>query len=495
MTRNAKQTRNLWTLLGATGGLSALIVVVVVIPRWSKHTGQAEDRSPEIIELSESWTPPLEVDVKSESKREIIPSHRELTPVEVIDNPDCRMRIGSGSASGLAVVVVPSENGAEFSVLDETGALYTGTMPFVPNHYKLGKRSDGSVVAGFGDLRLNSHVFREEDSPEPLRIYLGDQILYEHNKIWEFGIADDGTSYWVIEPLDGRNSRLVIRNLDEGTESHHDLGDKFAPDGYYVPFGASYTENNDELHLWPSDIDYPERGEGVHYFFPTKSGNKERRIRIRETGPFDKTILVSSREGFFFSTRDGDVPTYEVSKRRFDWTTGEVVTVWTREGPSGVATSDMQPTRDGAWLLFETYPAPLHVRARPIRDNDWTLYVLDASTGEEAFVFPKVDKKAQLMRLANVLAHGATEEDMGSFGQAFIADGQLVIRRRFQTDGQPDHSRGAYDVFNMNTIEPYGQPDFRVPANRWSGNPCASESFPGRLRAREDGRLAYAVAQ
>ena len=491
MISHANQGRKRWTLVVAIGGLSALIVAVLLLRRGGEPPGKSADASPESTELSEVWTRPLEVEVGPVSKRETFLTDRELMPAEVIDNPDCRMRMGSGAASGLAVVVVPSANGAPFSVLDETGAVNTGALPFLPNHYKLGKRAEGSIVAGFGDLRLNQKGNRGKETPEPVRIYLDGQIIYEHDKIWQFGIANDGSSYWVVEPLGGRRSRSVIRNLDKGTERHHDLGDIYASDGYDVPYRAFYTPDNNELHLRPGNVNYPE-GAGTHYFFATGGGGKSRKVHIKEMGPFDKAYLVSSEEGYFFSTGDEADPGYQVEKRRFDWTTGETETVWSQTGPSGVTTGGtVQITRDGAWLLFETAPASPPVRARPMRDSDWTLYVLNASTGEPAFVFPRVDKKAQLTRLANVLEPGATVEDVGSFAQTFINNDQLLVRRVFRTPGNIDESRGAYDVFNMNTITLYGQPDFRVPTNRWLKNLCASESFPGKLQAQEDGKLAY----
>ena len=77
---------------------------------------------------------------------------------------------------------------------------------------------------GLGDLRLNSGTFRPPESPAPVRIYMGEQVVYESEKVYNFRIARDGTSFAVHEPLAGDASRLVVHNLDLRTERHFDLG-------------------------------------------------------------------------------------------------------------------------------------------------------------------------------------------------------------------------------------------------------------------------------
>ncbi len=72
----------------------------------------------------------------------------------------------------MAVVTAPTEDGAEFAVVDSGGTLFSDVLPFVPNHRRIGRSADGSVLVGFADLRLNSRVFRAADTPEPLLIYI-----------------------------------------------------------------------------------------------------------------------------------------------------------------------------------------------------------------------------------------------------------------------------------------------------------------------------------
>ena len=478
----------------------AACLIVFVVAGWLIRRGEGPSVVP--VEPVDSSLPGVEATDAATQVREIktvqmgpkvLLTERELTPSEVLDSPDCTMRIGTGPASNLAIVVVPSSNGARFSVLDGTGALYVDTLPFVPNHYKLGKRADGLVVAGFGDLRLNQKGNRGRESAEPVRIYMGGQIIYEHEKIWWFGIANDGSSFSVIEPLGGKTSRLVVSNLDDGTESHHDLGDIYGSEGYELPYGTSYSLNNDELHLTPAS-GMLSHGIGLHYFYPVDSGGDIRRVRVDKRGVDDSAYLISSKEGYFVYGEDGGAegPYYRILRRRLGWSTGKTEDVWSwhvraKTHPGGIALSD-----DGAWLKVST--SPLGLPGAWDR-KAFRTYVLNTSTGEVVFEFPQVDKEAQFRRLTSVMASGAMVEDVGEFGGASIYGGKLMMFRTFPDATQPDGYRGVFDVFDMSTLAIDSQPDFRVAVNSSRSNPCPSRSFPRSLNVQEDGRLAYAVVR
>ena len=127
-----------------------------------------------------------------------------FTPEELIDNPNCDFTVGLGDAAGTAVYVLSDGPGARFAVLDGEGTVFGDELPFDPNHYRLGRRADGSVVVALADLRLNSKEFRPDDSPEPIRVYRDGQVIFEHDKVWQFGVAPDGSSFYVVEPLAGQ---------------------------------------------------------------------------------------------------------------------------------------------------------------------------------------------------------------------------------------------------------------------------------------------------
>jgi len=66
-------------------------------------------------------------------------------------------------------------------------------------------------------------------------------------------LAPDGSGYWVVEPLSNVTSRMIIRNFDQGTEVHHDLGMRNASFGFDVP-GVYYTLRGDEVWLYPIGV-------------------------------------------------------------------------------------------------------------------------------------------------------------------------------------------------------------------------------------------------
>lgn len=194
----------------------------------------------------------------------------ELAVEDVIDNPECRMIAGSGSAEGAALVVVPDSTGVRFGVLDADGTVFARSLNFMPNHLRLGRRSDGTLVAGLADLRLNSREFREPDAPEPVHIYVNDQLVYETAKAWNFGVARDGSSFFVLEPMAGEASRLLLRNLDLGEEEHFDLGSIFAPASAYDPgVIVRYTNLQDEV-MFHRGGDF---GRGLYHFYSVDGGN------------------------------------------------------------------------------------------------------------------------------------------------------------------------------------------------------------------------------
>lgn len=73
------------------------------------------------------------------------------------------------------------------------------------------------MLAGFGGFEVGPVV-------EGVVVYQDRQIIFENREATRFGVADDGSSFCVMEPMAGNVTRLVIRNLDLGVEVHHDLG-------------------------------------------------------------------------------------------------------------------------------------------------------------------------------------------------------------------------------------------------------------------------------
>ena len=292
------------------------------------------------------------------------------------------------------------------------------------------------------------------------------------------GIAPDGLSFYVAEPLGGRMSRLVMHNLGEGTERHHDLGEMYASYGHERPYSAFYTLDGQEIHMRPSE----ESGVGLHYFFSVSGDQEARRVRISQTGHLNRVLLVSSEESYYSYSSDRDAPYHRVMKQRLDWSTRATEIVWERSVPYRLQVEGFQVDNDNAWLLFETVPHN-YLQIDSFLESDWTYIVLDARTGEQPFVFPVASEEAQFHRLAGVLpAAGASASEIGNIRDAAFIDDQLVIYRV---------NPKLLDVFDMSTISLESPPSFRIPVNFSYDNRCASQTFPYSLQERK-GRLVYA---
>lgn len=477
--------------------LASLCLVVVIVSVWliQREGGESDelvewqDQEPTDKESVDSTPEFVEQRATSMDKPNVLPANNLLSPLEVIDNPNCVMRMGTGQASDLALVVVPDPNGARFSVVSQTGALYGGKLPFFPNHYKLGKRANGSIVVGFGELLLNQKGNNGPEAREPVRVYVDGQLVYEQEKLSWFDVASDGSSYAAIEPLGGGMSQLLIHNLNEGTQSQHYLGNVYHSDSYELPYLATYSIGFGEVHLVPIN-GASELGIGTHYFYPVQSAAKPRRVRAIAESSYDFAHLTSSWEGFFFYSEasDNGAGPFRVIKRELDWATGKFVDAWSLHIQAGIGQGGVSFSNNGRWIKIRTSPLGL---PSMWNRNAFRTYVFDTLTGERVFEFPLLSGQEQFMRLASVMSAGSTLDDMGRFGGLEIRGDQLMMFRTFDDPDHPGGFRGIYDVFDMNTIQADSQPDFRVAVNRTPSNRCASRSYPRALQA-QDGSLVFA---
>lgn len=383
-------------------------------------------------------------------------------------------------AGDVALVVVPAEEGqspgARFAVVDERGTLFGGALPFRPNHVRLGRRADGGVVTAFADLRLNSKVSKPRDAREPLRVYLDSGLVYQSEKAWDFDIADDGSSFFAVEPLAGEVSRLVIHNLDLGTETHHDLGAAWNPfteaEG---PYGASYSRDGREVTFWP-----PQERDGVlgdYWFYPV-DGGPPRVVRALSDRKGMPRRPNTAANGY------GD----EEGPQRAE--------VWRRIVPMGIVSLAQAP--NGPWLA--------------LGDGGTRVLTINTSTGDFALVFPTLEDarlhvpehlwrgkvagtggmnflqwawaSAALERLRGVLGPEATVEDVGILGGFWFEDGNRLVLSR-SIGSHPD-MRTVHDVFDMDTVEVDGGPAFRLEKDHM---PCGLGGLRG-LDVR-GGRLVY----
>jgi len=428
-------------------------------------------------------------------------SEPELMPEEVIDQPgpECGLHAGDGAASGTAVVVMPPRaggygSGARFSTVGSAGVLYSGTLPFFPFQVHLGKTDSGDVITGFGGIPMvmpKTTGLPLLGNGQPLQIYRDGQLIYEKEDIWLFDVANDGSSFFFIEPLGSDwSARLVVVNPTQGTEAHYDLGTIFAQPQRKLPYVAAYTASNEEVHLEPVS-DGSSWGLGMHYFFSAKGKWPGRSIHAPGSGRDDYFHLVSSEEGYLFSEGADGSESLHIRKIRLDWSDLRLVAEWHAQGAVGTRARTVRTSADGHKLLFRT--ATASTAERPALEDDWVLYVLDAATGEPEFVLPTLNAAEQISRLSSILPTQATEEDVGRFNGAFFGDNdQLIVRRLPASDNLINRARRFYDVYDLNSVSLYGQPKFRIEGNQHSFNQCASQGFPGSLYATAEGELAYA---
>ena len=492
-----------WRLLA--GGLAALATVVAVCLWLFAEFRPPPRTSPDTAAKAPSSAPPRSglpsaeaaVEIAAPDMHDAAP-HAALAPYEVLGNIECTLVGGLGAAGETAIVTLPTAAGARFSVLDGEGAALWDDLPFKPHNYALGRGSDGALVVGLGDLRLGSETFRPMDSPEPLRIYAGGHVVYETAKAWDFAVARDGSSFAVHEPQGSGASRLVVHDLELGTERHFDLGTRMTRlNAYSVDYALGYALDGREVVFTPAHADA--LGKGDHSFYPVGEG----RTRLVTVENSLSATLVSSSEGYFVDWPKG-LPAdergrvWEVSKRRFDAASGTVEDVWRRRLRLDRFDGQMFVSDDGRWLGLDS----------------WHVHVLDTDAGEIVFKYPQMAPPSeQLERLASVVGENASAADLGDivsigfrgdsmrflrwFGQAggcANPPGEGFDRKRYRQCVRDRRERGLYravvDVYDLNNLALDAQPVRRMQNYVHEGNCVASET-PGHGLQSVDGELAY----
>lgn len=421
-----------------------------------------------------------------------------LVPESTILNVNCKMLAGSGPASDVAVILLTEGDESVFAVLDESGQLISDSLDFHPHHFRIGRRPDGSLLVGFGDLRLNSGVFRSPDTDEPVRIYHDEHIVYESNKVMDFDIASDGSSFFALEPSPGGASRLVVRQIESDFQKEIELGTKFSSSNDYEPGGHTpfYSLDNSEILFIPTHMDA--MGVGEYWIYPVGDGRSSK-VTVQDSWA---AVLTSSENGYFVDRPDelnaGEAgKVWQVTRRKIDAAGGTVEEVWTRRIHIEHHYGELTLSSSGRWLGM----------------SGWDYKVFDTETGETIFTYPLAGNPGEkLSRLAPVLPDGATVADMGRHGQVrFIGDSLVVFRIYGDTSScnpKPgdenyvvkrkecirdlrllDEYRTYFDVYDMNTIELESSPTYTTEVFEESTCMPALNSWSGLIDI--DGQLAY----
>ena len=403
------------------------------------------------------------------------PPTAEPTWADVMGNPECIMKPGAGSGSDVAVILVPGEDGSRFAVIDGSGLVFGDTLPFWSTHYpSFARRPDGSILAGFGGAAMWGSAV------EGAAIYQDGQLVYESAEATRFGVAKDGSSFFVVEPMAGGVSRLAIRNLDLGIEVHHEL------DAVNAMPEARFTVGGNEVVVGPQGTIWGAIGQ--FSFFPTDGGEpRQLRLVVRSPG---HQVFASSNEGYF-TTYDQLGVTSTTRQFRYDQGKVSADDLWARNlRISGI--SD-----DGAWLVAED---GAHV------------HVLNASTGETVFKRPRTEDDdlvdlhdGRLVVRSPVASPDALErcrarrEHVASRAVVDETDGTSQERHLVDVTEEKAcladlRERGLYrevqDVYDLRTLADGAGPDhYRV---EYGEDPhCGSGDDPfGTLEVRND-QLVY----
>lgn len=464
-----------FALLAKLGGFLALAVAVVFLLFFWLGKDSAEQNVPAPVSpqsTQRKGSPPessIGKPIRVGQARRTRPTIQgAFTPQEVIGNRDCLFQAGRGNAAGLGLVALLNESGARFEVLDGEGRVLGGTLPFVPNHYRIARHADGSVLTAFGDLRLNSLAFRPEETSEPVRIFRDGGMIFETDKAWDFGLSPDGSAFYVVEPTSGHASRLLIRNLDQGTEYQHDLGYEYTAVHNELPYGLRFTANGSEVMMVPSIMS----GGKSHIFFPADGGNR-RQITLEGRGA---VVFESMHHGYYAFPQSKNEP-WLIQKKELRWDAPDhapaTKDIWSREISLEHFYGDISLSNDTAWLILDS----------------WVIYILDAKTGATTFAWPHARPydEEQLARLSTVLTPEATIADIGGVGQVDIVDDQLRLYRRiYRSPTRPSY---FFDVFDMTSIALDSKPKFRVAVSR--SNSCQAGDFSLRGLQIVDGTLTY----
>ena len=325
------------------------------------------------------------------------------TPDAVLADPQCRMVVGQRTASDTALVYLPLGEGAWFAVVNSFGVVFDGTLPFVPERPVVGKRPDGTILAGFS---LEGEV----------QIVHDGSVIYEFDDVLSFDVADDGSSFFVVEPLAGDASRLVIHNLELREEHHFDLGTTPRPD-HGLEFDLSYAIDFAEVIVQPS------HGSGTSRFYPAAGGDpREVSIERRDAAPTtpgirpsDTSIFASSVTSYHAhlmgpTSRGEFAYRWRVFKVEREFMAGaeRPGESWARDVRFMFLTMHLSP--DGAWLVLS--------------DVFTGVEVLDAADGETVFAYPgERDRRLELWRYGRPFVN--REE---RFSGRFVGDRLFVSR-------------------------------------------------------------------
>ena len=386
-----------------------------------------------------------------------------------MDNLHCRLHRGEAEAYDIGVAISPVAERSSFVVADSDGIRWSNTVPFNVNHVRIGKRSDGSVMLGVADLRLNSKVFRKPDSSQPMKIFHDEHVIYESDRVLDFDIASNGSSFIVHELAAGGTTRLVVRDMELGNERHVDLGTALTPVNAYEPgYVMRYDIKGLEVVFEPAGSDALGRGD---YKFIPIAGSAMFEYEVPESS---FALLTSSENGYFMEyVNTEEMPRtshlWRLARKQLGINGREEKVIWETELILENYGGDLFISNNGKWLAL----------------SSWDFAVVDTNSADVIFEFRTVgNDEDNYRRLRNVMSPDATLSDHKSLSlgfQQFIGSNLVMgwslgrdncsnlvglsdeeIKECYRTQRRNDEYRWFLDVFDLEAIELESSPNQRI---------------------------------
>ena len=395
--KNSHESQNAWKrqLLSARRiSLACLVLglIALCVSLLTLRSNRSIDKIAPLADVETAVELANRTDVLSSTDPEL-PANDSVRGVGVLVNP-CIARTGEGEAYGIATSLERTiEGGARFQILDDSGALLEGTLPFFPRKSRLGRSAYGSVLAGYGDVHWKEHFspFDVTGDTGAVRVYLDGQLEYVTENAIDFGVAQDASAFFTIERASNESIVMKVRQLQPYLLREHALDPGYpSRSPTRLLYRWRFSQDYSDIILVPSSRGAPTR------FVPVGSG---------EPVEFPAKLKVNNSQSLetFFAGRHlayHRVPDPENSSRqwlvkvRYDWG-GEVPieeTIWKQP----VGSTQNHTLVNVSFVILDGHRIELadRVRIRPSDDHRYVLLdedvlrVLDAETGDIVLVYP-----------------------------------------------------------------------------------------------------------
>ena len=348
----------------------------------------------------------------------------------LVNDSRCRLHRGVGSARDVGAAVLADSAVSRFLVFG-SGTAFAGRLPFRIDRVQIGRLGDGALAAAFGGV-----------GDERLAVLLNGRTMADERGVVDFGLSRGGAEWFLVRRLS--NGEFGIEQRDTATGAERATKGSWLRDtAEGLSHTAAYSLRTNVLIFTARHPD--DSFENSHYLLGVDG--KVRIVRLV------RVEAIFESEAHIYVLQKVNPGTHDISKLEFRWSApkGEKqVEVWSRQERLAPATVEYFLSEDAAWLgLF-----------------GWNLAVLDTRTGTPTFLFPvRLDKGAELERLASVLDPEATVADVGQATSAGMAQGFLLVRRTVPLRETPDNaSKDVVDMFRLDSLQMESQPDFRVEA-------------------------------